>query len=118
MASTVAIIDDSRVSRMMVASIVKRVLPDCTIHEAANSEEAIELYGRESIDKGIFDLNMPGRDGLELAEVLAGTGIDRSSMAILTVNVQGTVQGRIEAAEVTFVPKPPSEDKLRAFLTA
>ena len=67
---TLMIIDDSKVSRMMITAIIKDKKPDLNIIESSNGNEALDLSKGKSIDFFSIDYNMPGIDGLELISQL------------------------------------------------
>lgn len=116
MGQTICIVDDSKVSRMMISRIVREVVPDCSILEAADATEALAVFGDNQIDTAILDFNMPGMDGFELACKLIENGHDAARVAILTANIQDIIRDRVTEAGITFLEKPPSAEKLRKFL--
>ena len=44
------VVDDSKVSRMMISAIVKDKYPEMVIHEASNGDEALALSNGKEID--------------------------------------------------------------------
>lgn len=116
MSATVLIVDDSKLARIVVGKTISALQPDWTRIEAANADEAIAALDREAIDAAILDFNMPGRNGLELAEHIRAQYPDMP-IAIATANVQDEVIARALAAKATFVGKPVTEDGLRGFLS-
>ena len=77
--------------------------------------EALDLIARREVDVVILDYNMPGQNGLELAEELRRRRPDMP-IAVATANVQDEIIARARAANATFVPKPITEVALRPFL--
>ena len=116
MAITVLIVDDSKLARIVVGKAVAATKPDWTRKEAASAEEALALIAAESPDVAIFDFNMPGMNGIELAERVRTEHPDMP-IAIATANVQDEVIARARSAGAVFVPKPITEDSLRGFLS-
>jgi CheY-like chemotaxis protein len=70
---TVLIVDDSRLSRMMIRAFITQAHPDWAIVEASNGSEALEKTATLTVDLMTIDLNMPGMDGLTLATQLQHT---------------------------------------------
>ena len=64
---------------------------------------------------GIFDLNMPGMDGLELAQAIKSQQPD-TRIALLTANVQDSIRERAEAMGVSFFRKPITEKVITEIL--
>ena len=84
--------------------------------EASNADDAIACLDREAIDVAILDYNMPGRNGIKLAEYIRFR-FPEMPIAIATANVQDEVIARARATNATFVEKPMTEDGLRGFLS-
>lgn len=114
--STVLIVDDSKLARIVVGKAIAAVQPDWSRVEASNAEEAEDVIGRGGVDLMIVDYNMPGCNGLELAERLRARFADMP-IALATANVQDEIMAKARAINVTFVPKPITEDGLRGFLS-
>ncbi|MFK5986483.1 MAG: response regulator [Pseudomonadota bacterium] len=113
---TILIVDDSRVSRMMLKSQVQHLKPDWLILEANNGEEACEIVKENtSIDYFSIDLNMPGMDGLELIAKLQST-FATSRMALLTANIQEEVFNRAIKHGAACFHKPITEKVMNSLL--
>src|SRR3954452_9407577 len=116
MSAKVLIVDDSKLARIVVGKTLTALQPDWTRVEAANADEAIATLDRETIDAAILDFNMPGRNGLELAEHIRSRYPDMP-IAIATANVQDEIIARARAAKATFISKPVTEEGLRGFVS-
>jgi CheY-like chemotaxis protein len=116
MGTTVLIVDDSKLARIVMGKAIAALQPDWTRLEAGNADEALALFGDNQIDLAILDFNMPGRDGLELAEELRARFPDMP-IAVATANVQDEIVARARAANATFIPKPVTEDGMRGFIS-
>lgn len=116
MGTTVLIVDDSKLARIVVGKTIAALQPDWTRLEAGNADEAIAQFDAQKIDLAVLDFNMPGRDGLELAEELRARYPDMP-IAVATANVQDEIIERARAAQATFIPKPVTEDGMRGFIS-
>ncbi|OWQ90372.1 hypothetical protein CDN99_13520 [Roseateles aquatilis] len=105
MSKTVLIVDDSRMSRMILQSFLSQLIPDLQLHQAGNGDEAVALAALHRFDVVSMDLNMPGRDGIETALAIRAVQPD-VPIALLTANVQAAVQERAAASGLHFLPKP------------
>lgn len=116
MATTVLIVDDSKLARIVAGKALNALQPDWERVEASNAEEALSLIAKGDIDVALLDFNMPGKNGLELASELRDL---RSTMpiALITANVQDEIVARARALNATFVSKPINEDALRGFVS-
>lgn len=112
---TILIVDDSRVARLSLRRLVLGLVPDAEIVEAASADEAAEKVDGVTIDSALIDFNMPGRNGLELAEDLAARHPE-IRMAMVTANIQDAVAGRAQALGMSFIPKPPRTEDMQQFL--
>ena len=114
---TVLIVDDSRLSRMMIRAFITQARPDWTIIEASNGQEALEKSATQTVALMTIDLNMPGMDGLTLATQLQHT-YPTAYITLITANIQESVRHRAEAAGMGFIAKPVTEDNVLACLSS
>src|SRR5215475_11064908 len=112
---TVLIVDDSRLSRMMIRTFITQAHPDWTIIEASNGQEALDKTATLPVDVITVDLNMPGIDGLTLATTFKNR-YPAAYITLLTANIQDRVRHVAEAAGVGFITKPITEANILAFL--
>ncbi len=105
MPTTVLIVDDSKLARIVAGKAIRALQPEWERVEAANADEAMAVIAARQVDVALLDFNMPGRDGLELAAEIRAL---RPSMPIIA---------RAQAVKAAFVPKPLTEDALRGFLS-
>lgn len=85
--------------------------------EAANGDELFDKLGDNTVDVAIIDFNMPGDNGLEVAEKLRNLKPD-VRMGIITANAQESVVSGIRALGAAFLPKPLDEEQVARFLAA
>lgn len=112
MVKRILVVDDSKVSRMLIVRAIRKLLPEWEACEAKDGHDALEQWDSEQpFDMMAIDLNMPGMSGLELAERLKNDGVD-IPMALITANIQETVQRRAEDLGLRFVRKPVSKEKI------
>lgn len=114
--TTLLIVDDSKLARIVVGKAVNALQPEWRRVEAGNGDEALAALQTEQIDVAIIDYNMPGRNGLELAREIRASH-PAMPLALATANVQDEVIAEARASDITFIPKPATEDGLRGFLS-
>lgn len=108
---TMLIVDDSRVSRMMIRGYAAALHPDWHFLEAASGEEAVEMASWAGFELVSMDLNMPGMNGIEAAEKLRQLQ-PHVHIVILSANVQPASRARAEALGLRFVAKPVTADSV------
>lgn len=113
--TTVLIVDDSKLARIVMGKAIGALQPEWRRIEASNADEAQATLEKEAVDVIVLDFNMPGRNGLELAEALRAR-FPNMPIALATANVQDEVVARARAAGAAFVAKPVTQDGLRDFL--
>ena len=68
MTRTVLVVDDSKLARMVVKSILAKTRADWQIAEAANARRKLSTFSASKhVDIALIDFNMPDHDGLWLA---------------------------------------------------
>lgn len=99
------IVDDSKVSRMIIRAHVLAKHPEWIISEAASGNEAVLLVDKDVPDCCTMDINMPGIPGTDAAEqILAKHPSIR--MVLFSANIQETYHMRASALGIIFVAKP------------
>ena len=105
---TLLIVDDSKVSRMVIKANVLAVHPDWQVMEAGTGEEAIALVGQSVPDYCTMDISMLGTDAA--AQILQAHPSVR--IAIFSANIQEAVQTRAQQLGALFVAKPVTEKSI------
>lgn len=109
----VLVVDDDPVALTVVARLAHGIT-DARVHTAANVDEAVVRLGEEPrIDVLVTDIEMPGRDGIELAR---WCGEHRPEVRIVTMS---SSRFRVDAARelgLSSVQKPIAVGALRQAL--
>jgi CheY-like chemotaxis protein len=108
MSNVLLIVDDSRVSRMILSKVFQSLVSDWTIIEAQNGQEAITLASEHQPSLVIMDLNMPVLNGLEAALIMKPQ-MTTSTIIILTADIQASNKARINDLGIHFIEKPITE---------
>lgn len=115
MTTTILIVDDSKLARIVAGKAIAALKPEWERVEAGNADEALELLGSRRIDVALLDYNMPGKNGVELAAELRKL-LPTLPIALITANIQNEVIDSAKAVGATFVAKPVTQEGLQAFL--
>ncbi|GGF15805.1 hypothetical protein GCM10011611_21970 [Aliidongia dinghuensis] len=112
MPTNILLLDDSKVARMATRRIIAEALPDAVVVDTGDLAEVFDLVAGTPFDLVLIDYNMPGENGLSLAERLSARhpGL---RMALLTANIQESVIQRARSMGLAFLPKPLRPDAVR-----
>lgn len=102
------IVDDSNVSRLMIRGRFTALQPDWELMEAASGDEAVAKVAAAPPDFITMDVNMPGINGFEAAELIQRSH-PQVKIVILTANIQGASRDKAEQLQVKFVQKPATQ---------
>ena len=114
--TTVLLVDDSRISRLLTRAIISRHYPQWQILEAESGEDALTTAQGHDVQFMLVDHLMSGMDGLQAAAMLRDQHPE-ARLSLLTANIQDTMKERAEAAGFGFMTKPLREDQIVAFLS-
>lgn len=109
------IVDDSRMSRMMLTKIIGNAHSDWEIVEAADGQEAVDLAKAEKFDIVLLDFNMPIMDGGEAAGIIRPL-LGDAKIAFLTANIQEATKNLAAQLKIDFIPKPITEAKVLQYV--
>jgi two-component system chemotaxis response regulator CheB len=108
----VAVIDDSALYRQMILNVLGRIAGVEVVGTAADGDAAVELVARARPDVITLDVQMPGRDGIEVLRALRQRGLAPRSIMVSSLTAQGapaTVAALMEGA-FDAVLKPAGVD--------
>jgi len=105
---TLMIVDDSKVSRMMIKAIVIDKHPDMTIYEASDGQEAMNTSEGKNIDFYSVDYNMPVMDGIEFISLMRDKQVN-SKFTLLTANIQEATHIKAKKIGAICINKPIDE---------
>ena len=105
---TLLIVDDSRMSRMLIRAIVAQQRPDWNLVEAASGEEALTQVEAHAPTFVSMDVNMPGMNGLEAAGRIR-IRYPEIRIAICTANIQASTEQESRKLNLYFIKKPVTE---------
>jgi CheY-like chemotaxis protein len=108
---TLLIVDDSRMSRMLIRAVVSQQRPDWILVEAASGDEALARVEENPPSFVSMDVNMPGMSGMEAAGRIRLRYPD-IRIALCTANIQESTQQGAERAGLSFIKKPITEESI------
>ncbi|MFC4529902.1 response regulator [Sphaerisporangium dianthi] len=114
MSIKVVVADDQEIVRTGLAMILD-VQPDIeVVGQAADGRRAVELARRLRPDVCLFDIRMPGLDGIEATRLLAGPGVEDplAVVVITTFDLDEYVYAALRAGARGFLLKNAGADLL------
>lgn len=109
------VVDDLEENLLSVEALLRR--EDLVILKAKSGAEALELLLVHDVALALLDVQMPGMDGFELAELMRGTERTRAVPIIFLTAGAADYQRRFrgyEAGAVDFLQKPIEADILKS----
>lgn len=113
---SVLIVDDSRLTRMMITKIVITYHPEWKITEAVSADLALQICDEHSFDFITLDNNMPGISGLDAYPLLREKQ-PAAKIGLFTANIQKSIQERCKNEGVILVEKPITEERVAQFFS-
>ena len=113
--ATFLLVDDLPENLLSLEALLQR--DDRTLLKARSGDEALELLLRHDVALALIDVQMPGLDGFELAELMRGNERTRRVPIIFVTAGTHTAERRFqgyEAGAVDFIQKPIEPDILRS----
>ena len=111
---SVLVVDDSRLTRMMIIKMIKTHHHDWPIREAATVSEALACVNSQSFDYISLDHNMPDGNGYDILPQMNITQ-PTAHIGIFTANIQAVVKQRFEDLGAKFYGKPINEAMIQQF---
>lgn len=109
------VVDDSKMSRMMLKKIISTAHPDWEILEACDGKDALDKAEGEDLGIILLDYNMPIMEGGEAAKILRPQ-FPNAKIAFLTANIQDAIKKLAIELKVDFIAKPITEDKVLQYV--
>ncbi|NML21174.1 response regulator [Pseudoflavitalea sp. G-6-1-2] len=118
LASQVLIVEDNLINKIFTRTLIRKLMPAATIHEASNGLEAIEVCERISPDLVLLDVQMPEMDGLEACHhIRQQPAMQQKPIIALTAgNITGDRELCLQAGMNDFLVKPFVVDDLTKIL--
>ena len=107
-APSAVVVDDERLMREQIIDRLKEVWPELVIvGEASNGREAIAMVESLEPDIVFLDISMPGMDGIEAAQALAG----RVHVVFVTAHDEYAIRA-FEQGAVDYLLKPAETERV------
>ena len=116
MTLTVLLVDDEALARARLKALLGDCRQPITLlqGEAANAADAIAFLKRADVDVILLDINLPGANGITLAQVLRNTP-NPPAIVFVTAHSEHAVEA-FELEAIDYLTKPVRLERLQAAL--
>ncbi|WP_293876962.1 response regulator transcription factor [uncultured Brevibacterium sp.] len=112
MTINIAIADDQALVRGALSALLG-LEPDITVvGEAASGTDAVDMCLNNDVDVALFDIEMPGLNGIEATRELRNKGRDTKVLIVTTFGRPGYLQRALAAGAKGFVVKDAPAEEL------
>jgi two-component system chemotaxis response regulator CheY len=112
---SVLVVDDSRLSRMLISKYIATLHPHWMVIEASTGQEGIDKARQQRPDYITMDYNMEGISGVDAAKQILQFA-PRAKIVLFSANVQASIVAEAEAMGMAFVGKPVTESTMQQAL--
>jgi CheY-like chemotaxis protein len=102
-ATTILVADDQADLRRIVRILLTRGT-SWEVVEAVDGDDAVAVAAQHDIDAAVLDQRMPGRNGIDVADVLRGRGFG-GPIVIFSAYLEAEILAEAERLGVRSVPK-------------
>jgi two-component system LytT family response regulator len=113
---TAIIVDDEQEARDILANLLKDYVPDIrVVAQAASADEAIDFILQEDPDIVFLDIDMPGKNGFEVAHSISAQQL-QTTIVFVTAYNQFAIDA-IKCSAFDYLLKPVSLGDLKTCIT-
>ena len=108
------IVDDALIMRMKIRQIAEQA-GWTVVAEAANGEEAVDMYRQHNPDLVTLDMVMPVMDGLAALKAIRAADANSRVVMVSALDQKDKLAECIAAGALDFIVKPFDSARLREF---
>ncbi|MFT4902249.1 MAG: DNA-binding NarL/FixJ family response regulator [Lentimonas sp.] len=111
-------VDDESHVRKFISTLVHKVYPGITLHEASSCAAALDLFQQVKPELVLLDINMPGVDGFATLKLLKALDASCEVIMLTSIDIGRTVQTVIEIGAAGYIHKDCDYREMEASVTA
>ena len=112
MTINIAIADDQALVRGALSALLGLESDITVVGEAASGTDAVDMCLNNSVDVALFDIEMPGLNGIEATREIHNKGSDTKVLIVTTFGRPGYLQRALAAGAKGFVVKDAPAEEL------
>lgn len=113
----ILIADDEQIERRVLRQTLEESFGDqCEVFEAENGREALEVYEKENIPIAIFDIEMPGINGIDAAAAIRAKDKECCIIFLTAFDEFSYARRAISVRALDYLLKPFDEQELMLVL--
>jgi len=104
----ILIVDDNKINMRLLKKIVQRIIPNSSIFEAYDGNDAIAQYEKEKLDIILMDIQMPNKNGYEATyEIRKLKDSEKIPIIAITAGIlTGDIEKCFESGMNDYIAKP------------
>ena len=115
----ILIVEDNKINMLLAKTLVKQIIPNCTIFEAINGKEGVDKFNVLHPDLILMDVQMPIMNGYE-ATLAIRKSIKGKHIPIIAITagaILGEKEKCLEGGMNDYISKPIVKDLLEEVIT-
>ncbi|WP_017293757.1 PAS domain S-box protein [Geminocystis herdmanii] len=113
----ILIVEDNRVNITLATVMINKLLPQITIIQAKNGQEAIEKYQQFNPDIILMDIQMPVMSGYEATEKIREINKNIPIIALTACTVKGEKEKCLELGMTDYLHKPINSEEFSRIIS-
>ncbi|OCB78546.1 PAS domain S-box protein [Flavobacterium crassostreae] len=115
----ILIVEDNKINMLLAKKLLKRILPNATIYEAVDGNEAVDKFKQLAIDIIFMDIQMPNKNGYQAATEIRAMQkeIPIPIIAITAGILAGEKEKCFQSGMNDYLPKPINISDLKKITT-
>lgn len=114
----ILLVEDNKINMLLAKTLIKQIIPNGTIYEAENGQEAIDKFSVLKPDLILMDVQMPVKNGYEASIEIRKTEIGKHVpiIALTAGTVVGEREKCLEAGMNDYASKPIIKENLKSII--
>lgn len=114
----ILLVEDNKINMLLAKTLIKQIIPNGTIYEAENGQEAIDKFIVLKPDIILMDVQMPVKNGYEASIEIRKTEIGKHIpiIALTAGTVVGEREKCLEAGMDDYASKPIIKENLKSII--